>query len=445
MVVRPWARGRVAVAIAAAAAVLAACSPDTSWVDANDSAVWPGMGGNGHNSSYADLNAAKTLVPAWTRPLGGTNLAPPSITNRGYTSVTAKTPSGCTTFMLEITVGRKVYCRRDGVGVELQTPLVDQFDYSYMGNPGWVISPDSANQIRWRRPVSGDPLWLKFGGARELLVVTHIGQVLVLDTHSGEPLGPSYGLVPNKTVTDNADGLGDCPDAGPGCPVSAPPAVDTARSRAYVVVRRDGAKRSDLVAFDYGKVNGLNTIRIAWERTDIDDDPWGSPVLSADSRTLYVNTRGGKLLAVDADGGKTKWSYDTGYSTKLAPSVSPSGDIVLAAGATSRAPLIGLHDDGGSARELFRRTDVANVSVPAQVRGGTGYTVVRDWGGGNTKLIEFRTDSGDTTRTFDLPGTVKSTSGVAIGPGGELVTVSDSGDVYAFTSGKKIGDGIRAD
>ncbi|GAA4385199.1 outer membrane protein assembly factor BamB family protein [Tsukamurella soli] len=448
MVARRWSRTRAAGA--AAAVVLstlgaAACSPDTNWVESSDSAAWPGMGGNARNSSYADRPAASTLVAAWTRPTGGPNYAPASITNRGYVALTAKTPDGCSTFYLELTVGRKIYCRRDADGTEMQTPLVDQFDYTYVGIPGLVTSPDQANQMRWRRPVAGDPLWLKFAGPGRLLVITHIGQVLVLDAHSGNPTGPSYGLVPNLTVADPSDGIADCPTAGPGCPVAAPPAVDDGAQRAYVVVKPPGAAHGNLVAFGYGVVNGFNTIQPLWQRTDMTDDPWGSPVLSADGKTLYVNGRDDKLIAVDAQTGRTKWTYDTGYSTKLAPSVAPDGTIVLAAGADSRAPLTALRDEGTSARVLFTRKDVMEVSVPAQVRGGLGYTVVRAWGGGKTQLIEFDTSTGGTRRSFDLPPDVTSTSGVSIGPGGEVVTIADDGVVYAFTSGRKTGDSERSD
>ncbi len=452
MVPRGWSRtravaGQAAAVLTAAGVAMAvtACSPDTGWVQPNDSAAWPGMGGDARNSSYADRNAAPTLVPAWTRPTGGTNLSPASISNRGYVDFTSDTDAGCGTFSLELTVGRKIYCRRDAAGVDMETPLVDQFDSTYIGVPGWVLSPDSANEIRWRRPTAGDPLWLKFAGNGRILVITHIGQVMVLDAHSGDPMGPSWGLVPNLTVSDPADGIADCPLAGPGCPVAAPPAVDAGAQRAYVVVKPPGSAHGDLVAFGYAPVNGLDTIAPLWQRTDLADDPWGSPVLSADGKTLYVNGRDKKLIAVDAATGRTKWTYDTGYQTKLAPSVAPDGTIVLAASGMSRAPLIAIRDEGDSARELFRRIDVANVSVPAQVRGGLGYTVVRAWGGGHTQLIEFETDTGRTTRSFDLPDQVTSTSGVSIGPGGELVTISNFGEAYAFTSGKRTGDSERSD
>jgi hypothetical protein len=428
-------------ATVAAAAVLASCTPDNTWVYADDSAAWPGMYGDSRNNSFADRDAARTLVPAWTRPIHGPNLAQAAISNRGVVSVTGRPETGCTTFSLELTVGRKTYCRRDAAGADLQTPVVDQFEYTYLGVPGWLYTFNPDNQVRWRYPTAGTPLWIKLAGDNTVLAVTHLGQMVLVNSHDGVAAGASIGLLPNVTANENDGGLQDCPTNGPGCPVSGPPAVDTAAERAYIVVSPAGAP-SKVMAVDYGKDGSRHDLRYAWERTDIAGGVVGSPALSADRSTLYVNLRSKKLAALDAKTGATKWTYDLGYQTSVPPSVSPDGIIIPAAPGLQRGSFVGLKDEGTSAREAFKRTDVAMVSPATQIRGGVGYAVTRSWAGVQTRLTEFRTDTGTTLRTFDLPDSVKSTSGVSIGPDGELVTVGNEGDVYAFTSGRRIGDSV---
>jgi outer membrane protein assembly factor BamB len=430
------------VAVVLTAALAACTNPQQSWVSADDTAPWPGQYGDARNSSYADISPASELVPAWNRSLGGPNSAPAAISPRGTVSVTAATPAGCTTFHLELTVGRKTYCYRDGQGIEQQTPLVDQHEYTYIGVPGWLITFDPTGQVRWRYATSGTPLHLAFAGDNNILAVTHTGQVVLVNSHDGTAEAASQQLIPGLATSDNAAGVADCPTAGPGCPVTGTPAVDIEHQRAYLAYQPPGAKTATLAALDFGEVKGTRTIRVAWQRTDLPGTVWGTPALSEDGRTLYVNTRENKLLAVHANDGSVKWSYDLGYATRSAPSVSPDGTLIPAAPGLQRQRFIALHDDGSAVRQLFARTDVAAVSPAAQIKGDTGYVVVRSWAGVQTQLLEFRTDTGTTLRSFDLNPDLKATTGVSIGPAGELVTVGDDGVVYAFTSGRRIGGGV---
>lgn len=431
----------VAVALAA---VLASCTnPQPSWVHADDSAAWPGRYGDAQNSSFSDIPAAPELVPAWTRDLHGPNSAPASISDRGVISATVGTDSGCTTFHLELTVGRKTYCYRDGQGIELQTPLVDQFEYTYIGVPGWLISFNADGQVRWRYATSGTPLYINFAGHDNVLAVTQTGQVVLVDSHDGTAVAASQQLLPGLADDNNAAGLEDCATGGPGCAVGGTPAVDIAAQRAYVVYQRPGAKNAVVRALDFAERDGSRSIQSAWDRTDVPGDPWGTPALSADGKTLYVNTRDGKLLALSTEDGAVKWSYDLGYRVRSAPSVSPDGTLIPASPGLHRSEFIALKDEGSSVRELFSRNDLAAVSPAAQIDDGIGYVVMRSWAGVKTELVEFRTDTGTTLRSFPLDPDMESASGVAVGPDGELVTIGDRGVVYAFTSGRRTGDSIR--
>ncbi|BDH58488.1 hypothetical protein MTP03_34270 [Tsukamurella sp. PLM1] len=279
-----------------------------------------------------------------------------------------------------------------------------------------------------------------------MLAVTHLGQMVLVDSHDGVAAGAAIGLLPKISADYNGAGLGDCAKNGPACPVSGPPAVDTEAERAYVIVgggTGPGAAPSKVMAVAYDKNGGTrHDLRYAWERTDIADGAVGSPALSDDRSTLYVNLRSGELAALDAETGKTKWTYDLGYETAVPPSVSPDGIIIPAAPGLQRASFVALRDEGDKATEVFKRTDVAMISPVTQIRGGIGYAVVRSWARVQSQLLEFRTDTGTTLRTFALPDSVESSSGVSIGPDGELVTVGQDGTVFAFTSGRRIGDSV---
>ena len=58
----------------------------------------------------------------------------------------------------------------------------------------------------------------------QLLVVTHLGQVLVFDAHRGTVIGTPLDLVAGVDPTDSERGLADCRLGRPRCPVASAPA-----------------------------------------------------------------------------------------------------------------------------------------------------------------------------------------------------------------------------
>ena len=79
-----------------------------------------------------------------------------------------------------------------------------------------MLSFPPTQWIRWRQPVIGMPTTPRILAPGQLLVVTHLGQVLVFDAHRGTVIGTPLDLVAGVDPTDSERGLADCRPAGRG-------------------------------------------------------------------------------------------------------------------------------------------------------------------------------------------------------------------------------------
>ena len=121
-------------------------------------------------------------------------------------------------------LGRQRWCTRMVLGGGFSSALFDGFDNLYIGQPGLMLSYPPTQWVRWRTPVIGMPTTARFLGDGKLLVVTHLGQVLVFDSHRGDVVGTPIDLVAGVNPTDATRGLTDCQQSLPGCPVPTAPA-----------------------------------------------------------------------------------------------------------------------------------------------------------------------------------------------------------------------------
>ncbi len=135
-----------------------------------------------------------------------------------------------------------------------------------------------------------------------LLVVTHLGQVLVFDAHRGTVVGNSLDLVAGIDPKDPQRGLADCRLGGPACPVAAAPAFSAATGMVVVTLWEPGADKPVVVGLRY-RPGQTPLLTREWTSDAVGGGPLGSPVLSADGSTVYVNGRDERLWALDtADG-----------------------------------------------------------------------------------------------------------------------------------------------
>ncbi len=219
---RRWSSALLAAGITAG---LGGCANTDSWVEASAAAGWPAQYADAANSSYTATGGATKLSLRWTRSVKGSLAAGPALSARGYLVLNAQTPTGCSLMEWENDDnGRQRWCVRLVQGGGFAGPLLDGFDNVYVGQPGAFVSFPVTQWTRWRRPVIGMPATPRFLGHGQLLVATHLGQVLVFEAHRGAVVGSPMDLVEGVDPTDATRGLADCAPARQGCPVAAAPA-----------------------------------------------------------------------------------------------------------------------------------------------------------------------------------------------------------------------------
>jgi outer membrane protein assembly factor BamB len=272
------------------------------------------------------------------------------------------------------------------------------------------------------------PTTARFVSAGQLLVVTHLGQALVFDSHQGVVVGTPLDLVEGVDPTDATRGVSDCQQSLPGCPVAAAPGFSAASGLAVLGVWQPGARASVLTALRYQPGQPALLTR-EWTSDAVTAGVLGSPVLSADGQTVYVNGRDRRLWALNAADGSVKWSVPLDFQPQTPPSVTPGGLIIAGGGPDTR--LVGIQDSGDSAEVVWRRDDVIPLSTSSQAGDRVAYTVVAD-GPQRLALLVVDPADGRTLNSYPLPDAAGFPVGVSVGFDRRVVTATSGGQVFSF-------------
>ncbi len=408
------------------AGVLAGCGSTDSWVQARAASGWAAQYADAANSSSSPVPGADTLRLEWVRSVKGDLTAQAALGPGNYLAVNGQTGGGCSLMVWETNNrARQRWCTRLYQGGGLASPLFDGFDNLYIGQPGLVMSFPTTQWFRWRQPVIGLPMTMRFLDPDMLLVVTHLGQVLVFDAHRGTVSGSPMDLVAGVNPRDSERGLQDCRLGGPACPVAAAPAYSGASNIIVLSVWEPGAEAPVLVGLRY-RPGQTPLITREWTSEAVGRGPLASPVLSADGATAYVNGRDERLWAINTDDGSPKWSMPLDYLAQTPPSVTPDGLIVAGGGPGAR--LNAIRDTGDGPEKVWSRDDASPLSTSSLA--GVGYTVVPD--GDGMALIVFALGDGHTVNSYRLPGATGWPVGVSIGHDRRVVTATSDGRVYGF-------------
>ena len=420
-------------AVALVALISSGCGNTDSWVDAHPSDGWPAQYGNADNSSYVTLDGAGSLRLDWIRSVKGEVDAQVALGSGSYLAVNAQTASGCSLAVWETdNRARQRWCTRLWPGGSLSSPLFDGFDNLYVGQPGAIMSFPVTQWIRWRNPVIGLPTTPRLLGAGQLLVVTHLGQVLVYDAHRGTVMGTSLDLVDGLDPTDSQRGLADCQGGRPRCPVAAAPAFSAATNSVVLTLWEPNADAPIVVGLRY-QPGQTPLLARDWTSTAVGGGPLASPVMSADGNTVYVDGRDGRLWALDTADGKARWSVPLNFQPQTPPSVSPDGLIVSGGGPDAK--LVAVKDEGDHGEVAWTRDDVEPLSTSSLGGGSVAYAVVRAKGqdGKETMaLLVFDPADGHTINTYPLPGASGFPVGVSIGHDRRVVAATSDGRVFGF-------------
>jgi outer membrane protein assembly factor BamB len=409
--------------------VLAGCGTTDAWVEAHAAPNgWAAQYGDAANSSYSPVAGADALRLEWRRSVKGDLAAQVALGSGSYLAVNAQTAGGCSLMVWETdNKARQRWCTRLWQGGGLSSPLFDGFDNLYIGQPGAMLSFPPTQWIRWRRPVIGMPTTPRILAPGQLLVVTHLGQVLVFDAHKGDVVG-TLDLLTGINPTDSTRGLADCQPVRRGCPVAAAPAFSPSTGIIVVNLWDPDAAAPILVGLRY-RAGQTPLLTREWTSDAVAQGPIASPVLSSDGSTVYVNGRDQRLWALNTADGKPKWSVPLDYLAQTPPSVSPDGLIV--AGGGPGAKLVAIHDDGDKGDVKWTRDDVAPLSTSSRAGTGVGYTVVKDGDNGQA-LVVFDPADGHTVNSYPLPQATGWPVGVSVGHDRRVVTATSSGQVYGF-------------
>ncbi len=425
---------RISAPVSAALIALGAvgCGSTDSWVDSAPSLGWPAQYGDAANSSYTSSAGADALTLAWTRSVKGELGASVAIGSGGYLVANGQTSSGCSLMVWENTNdGRQRWCTRMVQGGGFAGPMIDGFDNVYVGQPGAIVSYPSTQWVRWRQQVIGMPLTPRILGGGQLLVVTHLGQVLIFDAHRGTVVGTAIDLVSDLDPTDSQRGLADCGPARRGCPVAAAPAYSAASQLIVIPVWQPGAPAATLVGLRYHP--GQNPLMTReWTSDAVTDGVLASPTLSSDGNTVYVNGRDKTLWALNAADGTMKWSVPLGFQPQTPPTVAPDGLIQTGGGPDTA--LAAVKDNGDGGELVWRRGDVEPLTTASQAGPGVAYTVVRDGAPGaeGMALLAFDPADGHTLNSYPLPQASGFPVGVSIGRDRRVVASTSDGQVYSF-------------
>lgn len=412
---------------------LGGCGNTDSWVDTAPARGWPAPYGDAANSGYTSIAGAPSLGLQWTRSVKGDLGAAPALSARGWMALNAQTPAGCSLMEWENDDrGRQRWCTRLYQGGGFSGALFDGVDNVYVGQPGAMLSFPPTQWIRWRHPVIGMPLTPRVLENGQLLVVTHLGQVLMFDAQRGTVVGSPIDLVDAVDPTDSQRGLPDCAPARPECPVAAAPAFASASGVVVVGVWQPGAKAAGLVALKYH--SGPHPVLTReWTSDAVTDGVIASPVLSADGSTVYVNGRDNRLWALRTADGKPKWSVALNFLAQTPPAVLPSGLVVSGGGPDTR--LVAFKDAGDHGEQVWRRDDVNPLSSSSVAGTKVGYTVVTGGpgpGGPGQSLLVFDPRDGHTISGYPLPAAAGYPVGVSVGADRRVVAATSVGQVYSF-------------
>lgn len=407
----------------------AGCGDTDSWVKAHAADGWPAQYGDASNSSYTGVAGADALRLEWTRSVKGDLAAAVALGSSNYLAVNAQTPGGCSLMVWEAdNNARQRWCTRLVQGGGLSSPLFDGFDNLYIGQPGAMLSFPPTQWIRWRQPVIGMPTTARILAEGQLLVVTHLGQVLVFNAHRGTVDGTPVDLVAGIDPTDAQRGLADCRLARPRCPVAAAPAFAPATDMVVTTLWEPNAKAPIMVGLRYRP--GQNPVLTReWISDAVGRGPLASPVLSADGTTVYVNGRDQHLWSLNASDGKANWSVPLDYLPQTPPSVSPDGLIVAGGGPGAR--LVAVRDAGDKGEVVWTRDDVAPLTTSSRAGDHIAYAITPDGEKGQALLV-FDPADGRTINTYPLPEATGWPVGVSIAHDRRVVTATSDGQVYGF-------------
>lgn len=384
---------------------------------------WSAVHADAANSDYHPFEGPADVTLAWSRRFDGTINLGATSDGRGRLYVTTG-GSGCRLHALDRATGRTIWC--SGIPGRLavaSAPLVDRQGHLYLADDRAMRSFDRDGKLRWTRPIIGVPLSAQFTPAGDLLFITHVGVIYLLDRETGRPRSEPYALVERPSY-DPAAGARACMRGLPGCPSANTPAVDLASGRLVFTFWTPGAPNAGARAMRLGP-----RPEPEWANDNLPGGSASSPDLSADGKRLYLTDNKGGLHALDAATGRIIWTVTIGYAAGGSVSLSPEGLIIPAGG--RGAPLMAIEDRGDRAVVRWKNDKLDNFGVATQAAGFKAYPTVST-GRGTADLLVVDTRTGALLDREPIPGKPFFTVGTSLDLDGTVYVATIRGELHAF-------------
>jgi len=402
-------RGPALTAGLAAVALLAGCSGAGGY---DDPTPRPGPGwstatGTDHGGLAVPGSAPADPEHLWERSFGAPVIGSAALGVDDQVVLRLAGPGPCTMPSIDIDSGRRDWCATPGQVPAGASVTTDDRGDVYTGLPGAVTDYTFTGDRRWYTPVIGapqPPLVLPGG---DVLVVTHMGQISVLDPQHGRKRAASLPLVGTAPMPDPAVGLADCAQAGPECAVPHPVVAQPGGSRFHLVLRAPDAPAPVLVTAEFDAEPdefGQGRIRELWRTDEIPGGPAAAPAVSADGKTLYVlGDDGAELVVVDAEDGAVRLTHRLATPAESL-TVTGSGLVVACSRTGGELTALTVDDDDAGVTEQWSRTDLA-VAGPVTAADDRGYLLAKrpDAPADEPELVVLDLADGETVARTPVP------------------------------------------
>lgn len=387
---------------------------------------WSAVHADAGNTDYSPIIGSRNLKLAWHRVFAGNVNLGPTSDPWGQTYVTVNALVGCALYALNSETGETVWCSREvDRFAAVSSPLIDRDGNLYLADGVAMHAISRDGKLIWETPIHGVPLSAQFTASGNVVFVTHIGNIYLLDRISGANLVEPMVLSPGASWNP-ALGVGACATGRPECPSANTPAMELASGLLIFTFWTPGAESSGIraIRISEGPVPSMTPV---WTNESLPEGSASSPTLSADGSRVYVTDNAGSLHALSTWSGEKIWSLDIGYPAAGSPSSSPDGLIMPAGGRLGAVKAIA--DRGDHASLAWQSNSLINGGISTQVAGGVAYVTAF---GPVNELVVIDTRDGTELDREPLIGITGFTVGTTVGLDGTVYVPAFLGELFAF-------------